>query len=110
MSTEELMKVRYKVIADYPGMDDFYKIGEIIQPRYPIHYGSYPHIFKKLEWWEERKESDMPQYVKSLNTTLIYKVFHWVGTQKLHAEGVNEPFNHCKYLLPAHKRRIRKPT
>lgn len=81
MSTEELMKVRYKVIADYPKSK--YKIGEIIEcddmvteamvgnPRYFL----YPAIFKKLEWPEERKESDMPEYVKSKNH--VFKVRHY---------------------------------
>ncbi|MES2287422.1 MAG: hypothetical protein V4547_17140 [Bacteroidota bacterium] len=25
----------------------------------------YPHLFRKLEWWEHREVSEMPEYVKS---------------------------------------------
>lgn len=78
MTPEDLMKPRYKVIADFPQWSSFkYKIGDLLE-KLGIHFvGSgtsrgineneidlYPAIFKKLEWWEERKESDMPQYVK----------------------------------------------
>lgn len=69
----ELMKPRYKVIADYP--DSKYKVDEIIEltwndplPNkyggYQSFYNKYPHLFKKLQWWEERKEDEMPEYVK----------------------------------------------
>ena len=68
----ELLKPRFKVIADYP--ESKFKVGEIIQLTwndpfpdkyggYETFYNKYPHLFKKLEWWEDRKESEMPQYV-----------------------------------------------
>lgn len=83
MSTEELLKPRYKVIADF--WNSPFKVGHIIEmtgksKRFPlmggnnmenwetwidtdgggancysiIKFESYPHLFKKLEWWEER--------------------------------------------------------
>lgn len=78
LSPEELLKPRYKVIADYPS--NIHKIGSIIKNddgakfdriRY---YGcaKYPHLFKPLQWWEERKPEDMPEYLKH-NLGTIHK-------------------------------------
>ena len=64
MTVENLMMPRYKVIADYPGMDDSYEIGEVLKPAYTGIVDAYPHLFRKLNWWEERKVEDMPEYVK----------------------------------------------
>lgn len=82
MKAKELLKPRYKVIADYPNSE--HEIGEIIvlnenrqvtkEPfarllQEPIIFlesdidKSFPHIFKKLEWWEEREEKDMPSKI-----------------------------------------------
>ena len=73
MTVEELLKPRWKVIADYP--KSLYHVGDILNGGwrsedliYCDHDGPrwshYPHLFKKLEWWEERKPEDMPQYLK----------------------------------------------
>lgn len=71
MSTEELWKPRYKVIADYPDSEDHFIIGEVMYgERYfdlNIYYKPYPHLFKPLKWWEEREEKDMPEYLKDEN-------------------------------------------
>lgn len=67
----DLLAPRFKVVADWPKNYDF-TIGEIItcndmvteamigNPRFSL----YPHLFKKLEWYEDREEKDMPEYVK----------------------------------------------
>jgi hypothetical protein len=85
MTPEELMKPRYKVIADYP-LSRFI-IGSIVEGQkgrfdewffeingkeLPFDITQYPHLFKKLEWWEERKLEEMPQYVKEFNS--LYKI------------------------------------
>lgn len=73
MTPEELMKPRYQVIADYP--DNKLTIGDILMQYVEndtvwrhrwsdghwaditVHNPSYyPHLFKKLEWWEEREK------------------------------------------------------
>lgn len=100
MSADELLKPRYKVIADYPGniipigsifWDDIESINIItptgsksIQSSYPYrHKDKFPHLFKKLEWWEDRKPEEMPEYVKVIredcvkDTGLYCKVFRW---------------------------------
>lgn len=82
MTNEEILKPRYKVIADYP--QSKFEINEILIPdrldgtvngfwvsecknNRKIVFATpqnYPHLFKKLEWWEEREERDMPEYVR----------------------------------------------
>jgi len=82
MSVEELLLPRFKVIASYP--DSKTAVGEIFTLKFRPHNGNvygieisgtagiwdeayferYPHIFRKLEWHEERADEDMPQYVK----------------------------------------------
>lgn len=68
----ELLKPRYKVIADWPGMK--FDVGEILFESYTkgltndyIKNGwcdKYPHLFKPLQWWEDRKPEEMPKYLK----------------------------------------------
>lgn len=75
MERDELMKPRYKVIADYP--DSTFEVGEIEDRNWSAYVNgeddtdgviwsleSFPHLFRKLEWWEERKPEDMPQYLR----------------------------------------------
>lgn len=91
MTTEELLRPRWKVIADFPGSK--YTMGQIIETNYwydrseekgyeehkmnkswvvrtewnissAQFFDSYPVIFKKLEWWEERNVKDLPNYVR----------------------------------------------
>lgn len=95
MTKEELLKERYKMIADYPGSPcyvgdiltfegskivemfvngqnadaDFIIAAEIIK---------YPHLFRKMEWWEERKESEMPLFLKDIGDGEIFKVREWL--------------------------------
>lgn len=100
MTTEELLKPRYKVIADWPNRKDF-DIGQIItvaevwNPGYLMYtiedyqgkreylqdfFDKYPHLFESLEWWERREESDMPEYVKFTQAVSGFKknsVFKW---------------------------------
>jgi len=87
MTKEELLKPRYKVIALFPLCD--LKLGDIISfetPHVPvasycalngnqIKYAvpeetikDYPHLFKPLQWWEDRNLADLPEYVKCIET------------------------------------------
>jgi hypothetical protein len=92
LSKEELLKPRYKVIADYPLSE--YKVGFIIQGTgftkpwkdnfKTFFYEDYPNIFKKLEWWEERKIEDLPEYVRFGEFDkehAIYKVKYFTGKE-----------------------------
>jgi hypothetical protein len=70
LTTDELMRPRYKVIADYPGTQ--YSTGDIL----PVvgteqyvkarieHLSSYPHLFQQLPWYADRKPEDMPEYLE----------------------------------------------
>jgi hypothetical protein len=71
--TTDLMKPRWKVIADYP--KNPYHVGDILNGGFRSEdliycddkgprWRDYPHLFRKLEWWEERKPEEMPEYVK----------------------------------------------
>ena len=75
---KNLLQPRFEVIATYPNSN--YKVGDIL---YKIEYATeewydngnvfiihrqeiekYPHLFKKLAWWEKRTEKEMPKYIK----------------------------------------------
>lgn len=74
MLIEELLKPRYKVIADYP--NSRFKLDEILTQWIGNNYSGedkyfvisnvekFPHIFSKLQWWEDREIEDLPQYLK----------------------------------------------
>lgn len=64
MTAQELLIPRYKVIADYPG--SVYVVGEIISDdtnciEFLEELDKYPHIFEKLNWWEQRTVEEMPK-------------------------------------------------
>ena len=86
----ELLKPRYKVIAEYPNSP--FDVGDIliqdkkggyfecsandeIQQVYEFDIYKCSSVFKKLQWWEEREEKDMPEYVKE--DGMVYKVQEW---------------------------------
>lgn len=130
MSVEDLMRDRYKVVANYPHSP--YTIGDLVeisetgtsfhctttkdydsfredlvdQENYfsILRIIDFPDLFKKLFWWEERKESDMPQYVKSLINQKYYKVtsfytFSFKGICNVPEElGIDYPWDNA---LPA---------
>ena len=105
MTTEELLIQRYEVIAPAPCMLN--EIGEILEPikaphpikeligKYVIRFGgergdfftypaledmdAFPHIFKKLGWYERRKLEDLPMYVKYAKTGNVYRVCPELG-------------------------------
>lgn len=82
MTKEQLLKPRYKVIADYP--ESIWEVGKILdrdwgwngddETGFKNHISHYPHLFRKLDWWEDREPGDMPEYVKDLKTNKIFKV------------------------------------
>lgn len=103
LTKEELLKPRYKVIADYPFNP--YNIGDLVvfsdsmesfhltttwfwdegEKMESDNYSSiktiekYPHLFQPLPWWSDRKIEDLPDYVKSnpeyAKPGLVFKVF-----------------------------------
>lgn len=69
MTAKELLNPRYEVIADYPGNTSV--IGSVWEcPNYDndftVEYwvqsnDRYPHLFRKMNWWEKRNIEDMPK-------------------------------------------------
>lgn len=87
LTKEQLIAPRYKVIADWP--KSIYPVGTIINAGgrsedllYCDFEGprcrDYPHLFRKLEWWEERKLEEMPEYVSYDN--IIIKPKHFMNS------------------------------
>jgi len=101
-TVEELLRPRYKVIADYPGSD--FNIGCIIEFDCQTYFfgtldwqsalvilpnGSsgiygigmfepHPHLFRQLQWWEDREESDMPEYVRLREGKIVKIKNHFI--------------------------------
>lgn len=136
MTPEGLLKPRYKVIADY--FFNPYKVGDIItlpEKNRSVHltttkhtdeFGErisqeehyapkvidqYPHLFKKLEWWEDRKPEEMPEYVKiqrifEKTPCVIYKIGEGADWDFCNAELLGLKFttggsSMAKYMHPA---------
>lgn len=98
MTREELLKPRYKVTADYPG-SPYHKdlILEFNQQGQPLsekgwcrQFDTYPHLFRKLEWWEERGLGEMPEYIKYWDISLNFPVDRV-------CRGDEAPFNSYKF-------------
>lgn len=91
MTAEELLKPRFKVIANYPC--SMHKLGDVIETyesamSYAVEIDDvsekvclldYPQIFKKMHWWEERTVEQMPKRVKSLadDKGTVYEIESW---------------------------------
>jgi hypothetical protein len=95
MKAEDLLIPRYELIADFPGRDSFNidKVGSILTDNgeraitdenghsiFVIKFEEYPHLFRKLNWWEYRKIEDMPKRLicKAIpNDTEINEIESW---------------------------------
>lgn len=101
MNTNELLFPRYKVTALWPGMEaEPFRLEQMVTLRPHkddegecfIHipdkhipgsymrqgfFDKYPHLFKKLEWWEERAIEDMPEYLNCPSRKMFFKVESW---------------------------------
>jgi len=120
-TVEELMRPRYKVIADYPEMERHnIRIGDIITrsesamyadktqdgtPVVAIDHEIFPAVFRRLSWWEDRSPEDMPRYLRSSET---YPDPHFIKVNKNYAtffEGeyyskdTFKPYWECHYNL-----------
>ena len=140
LSTEQLLQPRYLCTSPtdshYPYSP--FKVGGIIELNQISGSGSncctingvvysdtalnkYPHLFRRLKWWEFRGEKDMPEYVKlnpenciieEVEKGEVFKVWSikifddGIGL-KIYPPAEKDPANpmmeymHLKYLLPA---------
>ena len=60
---------RFKVVQDYPEPKNHpkYDVGDIVgtNTNEDIEYfRKYPNLFEEMNWWDERKEDEMPMYLK----------------------------------------------
>lgn len=77
MEIDELLKPRFLCIAEYPNSP--FKVGDIALKIHGTLYCNietacfcgieniekYPHLFKPLQWFENRKVEELPSYIKS---------------------------------------------
>ncbi len=117
LSKEELLIPRYIVIDDYPG--SIFKIGTIITldnlklPKwyhpdfnykeqrffnYIEDFNKYPKIFKKLFWYENRSEKDLPKYISVAN--YFYKVKKYISNVA-YLENYYKEYELGYYIKPA---------
>jgi hypothetical protein len=111
MTTEELMKPRWKVIADYPNSPFF--IGQVFTiPNFDNQFtkdywaaekNKYPNIFEPLPWWKERKVEDMPEYVRHTASGKTWKVKEYDLPTGAHLVGneISSYWAVMKNLVPA---------
>ena len=115
MTPEQLLQPRYLVIADYPVADlnigDIYQFENIhpfsgyslqfgkaiIAPKY---FDKFPHLFRRLEWWEHRNPKDMPEYVKTINGKSVYKFYGFGSLGNSYAKVKDDEYR-SNYLLSA---------
>lgn len=118
LTSEQLLQPRYEVIADYPGSD--LPIGTILLEsklgycfREDVLTTSsniiatetvtkYPHLFRRLNWWEHRTPEEMPEYLR--RKTKDAKVFKAKkhGVEATHSLGFIDEndriLSYCNFL------------
>lgn len=71
----DLLTPRFRVKINYPF--SVFKVGEIITTGKNSYLyrtlKEFPEIFIPIEWWEDREEKDMPEYVKVKRASLVPK-------------------------------------
>ena len=93
MNPEQFLQPRYKVTADYPLSKLYFNVGDILywNEQYESYridekqvamnkdtVESFPHLFRPLQWWEDREEKDLPKFVKHGENGKPRKVFEYV--------------------------------
>ena len=63
------LEQRFEVVRDYPEPKNHpkYDVGDIVgtNTNEDVQYFSnYPSLFRLMDWWEKRKECEMPMYLK----------------------------------------------
>lgn len=87
---KDLLIPRFKVIANFPSStfelgdilipimegSDYYSIPEYKRGEFNVlNPDKYSYLFRKLEWWENRAEKEMPKYLKRHKT--FFKIDNW---------------------------------
>jgi len=62
MTVQELLKPRFKLMAEYPGCNR--EVGTISIEEHTVQYfRKYPLNFDELVWYEHREKQELPKYV-----------------------------------------------
>lgn len=85
MTPDELMEPRYILENLWPGCQ--WGVGTIFPANFE-NFKIYPYLFRRLEWWEERAEKDMPAFVKYSYKYLSF--YHLDDSHKLTAFKVKD--------------------
>ena len=98
VKTIDLNQVRVKMIADMP--NNPFKVGKIITDLGQIegyNMREYPHLFKFLEWWEDRTEEELltVKYLKAkgkLYEGEVHEVLRYTAKYFGYHSGVRDAF------------------
>jgi hypothetical protein len=123
---DELLLDRFKVATTWPDMSNYEMYqGQIIKlvklnsggfghptkgnTFYKSFFENYPHLFQPLPWYADRKQEDMPAFIKC--DERVWKITEWkkdiVGRffpmNEIDAEGESENFANIKWHFCAEK-------
>lgn len=95
MTNEQLLQPRYQVRIDFPQLVFKFEKNDVLIKR-GIHFTNevasiredlldlYPSVFRRMMWWERRREEDMPKYLRCTNRPdtshypgMIFKIDEW---------------------------------
>jgi hypothetical protein len=91
MDIKELLYPRFRIIERWPDMGDRgYYCGQIITldkqdgdqwcivtaraTYYDAYFGGFPHLFERLQWYQERGEDDFPKYAKTYGGNSVREI------------------------------------
>jgi hypothetical protein len=75
MTVKELLEERYILENLWPGCQ--WPVNTIFTANF-ADFSKYPYLVRKLAWHQERKEADLPLYVKNIVSGNYFKVKKWV--------------------------------
>ncbi len=103
----ELLAPRYIVIGLYPNCkllpnyilyptdEGKYKVEDNLLVK-SSYLDTFPHLFRKLQWYEQRVLAEMPDYVKDTNGGEVYKVWEYELKSLSVTIWMNEPNIYCQ--------------
>jgi len=99
---DSLMEVRIELIALWPGCQ--WPINTIFPSNFVGDWESFPHLFKRLYWWERRKKSEFPSHIKYDDEVLKVRLF---GCFDVMVESKKYPYGlPLELVLPAINKKI----
>jgi len=107
MNAEKLQIPRYEMIAEFP--DSIINMGDIVTCREGMSLyltecskfdvSGFPHLFRKMDWWEKRELHEMPKRVMFVPDTKgdIFEIEEW--DMDTLVGWVDKKERSCCYLL-----------